>query len=61
MRTRYLRELQQLSLKGYDDYKTADEIRAAIAEIFKRDSAETAEKFLIKLNQRKDREQLNAE
>ena len=61
MRQKYLRELQHLSLKGYDDYKTVDEMRAAIANIFKKDSAETAEKFLIKLNQRKDREQLNAE
>jgi hypothetical protein len=60
MRSKYLSQLQRLGQHGFNDYKTVAEIRKAISDIFQRDQEETLEKYAIKANQRKAREQLNA-
>ena len=61
MKKKYLDQLHDLGRSSWrDDCKTIDELRNHIKEIFESDSKETTEKFLIKLNQRKAREQLNA-
>ena len=61
MRARYITELYNLGIRRQGDNRNADELRKAISDIFSKDMNESLYKSELKENQRKAREQLNAQ